>query len=133
MKIVLTKEEAEHHFHNALCNGSNMRYYGVHLDYSNKDYTTAKKSLEKKQKTGEFNHTICQEDVWMEILTLGGKLTLVDEENGVGDKSITLKDVHRKVAKTPFHHLMDAVNENDDADTADAILQTVFYGEVIFG
>jgi hypothetical protein len=29
--------------------------------------------------------------------------------------------------------LMDAVNENDDADTADAILQTVFYGEVIFG
>jgi hypothetical protein len=69
----------------------------------------------------------------MEILTLGGKLTLVDEENGVGDKSITLKDVHRKVTKTPFHHLMDAVNENDDADTADAILQTVFYGEVIFG
>ena len=34
MKIVLTKEESEKHFHNALCNGSNMRYYGVVLDYA---------------------------------------------------------------------------------------------------
>ena len=128
MKIVLTKEEAENHFHNALCNGSNMRYYGVILDYSDKDYSAAKKSLKGKSKEG-----ICQEDVWMEILRIGGKLTFIDEENGVGNKSITLKDVHSKVAKTPLNHLMDAVNENDDADTADAILQTVFYGEVIFG
>ncbi len=128
MKIVLTKEEAENHFYNALCNGSNMRYYGVILDYSDKDYSAAKKSLKGKSKEG-----ICQEDVWMEILRIGGKLTFIDEENGVGNKSITLKDVHSKVAKTPLNHLMDAVNENDDADTADAILQTVFYGEVIFG
>ena len=128
MKIVLTKEESENHFYNALCNGSNMRYYGVILDYSDKDYSAAKKSLKGKSKEG-----ICQEDVWMEILRIGGKLTFIDEENGVGNKSITLKDVHSKVAKTPLNHLMDAVNENDDADTADAILQTVFYGEVIFG
>lgn len=128
MKIVLTKEEAENHFHNALCNGSNMPYYGIILDYSNSDYSAAKKSLKAKGQEG-----ICQEDVWMEILRIGGKLTLIDEENGVGNKSITLKDVHSRVAKTPLNHLMDAVNENDDADTADAILQTVFYGEVIFG
>jgi hypothetical protein len=69
----------------------------------------------------------------MEILRLGGKLVLVDEENGMGDKAITLKDVHTKVAKTPLRHLMDAINENDDGDTADCIIQTVFYGEVIFG
>ena len=69
----------------------------------------------------------------MEILRIGGKLTLVDEENGMGDKSILLKDVHSRVAKTPIRHLMDAVNEQDDADTADCIIQTVFYKEVIFG
>ena len=69
----------------------------------------------------------------MEILRTGGKLVLVDEENGMGDKTITLKDVHTKVAKTPLRHLMDAIEERDDADTADCIIQTVFYGEVIFG
>ena len=133
MKIVLTKEESENHFYNALCNGSNMRYYGIILDYADKDYTAAKKSLVAKQKKGELKSGICQEDVWMEILRIGKKLTFIDEENGVGNKSITLKDVHSRVAKTPLNHLMDAVNENDDADTADAILHTVFYGEVIFG
>ena len=133
MKIVLEKQESEKHFHNALCNAGNMAYYGLVLDYSDKDYKAAKKSLETKQKKGEFNETICREDVWMEILRIGGKLTLIDEENGVGNKSITLKDVHSRVAKTPLSHLMDAINENDDANTADAIIQTVFYKEVIFG
>lgn len=135
MKIVLTKEEAEQHFHNALCNGSGIRYYGLHIDYSHKDYKVAKKSLEKKEKRGEFksNIGICFEDVLLEILKLGGKLTIIDEENGMGNKSITLKQVHSRVAKTPLRHLMDAINENDDAGTADAIIQTVFYGEVLFG
>jgi hypothetical protein len=135
MKIVLEKEEAEKHFHNALCNGSQIRDYGLHLDYADKDYKAAKKSLDKKEKSGEFksNIGICCEDVWMEILRLGGKLILVDEENGMGNKSITLKQVHSRVAKTPICHLMDAINENDDGDTADCIIQTVFYGEVIFG
>jgi hypothetical protein len=41
--------------------------------------------------------------------------------------------LHNKVQETPIEHLMDAINENDDAYTADVILQTVFYGEVIFG
>jgi len=133
MKIVLTHEESEKHFHNALCNGSNISYYGLSLDYTEKDYKEAKKSLTDKQKKGIFTDTICREDVWMEILRIGGKLTLVDEENGVGNKSITLKHVHSRVAMTPLRHLMDAINENDDADTADCILQTVFYKEVIFG
>jgi hypothetical protein len=133
MKIVLEKAEAEKHFHNALCNGSNMRDYGVRLDYSNKDYTAAKKSLEKKQKKGEFKNVICREDVWMEILRIGGTLTLVDEENGMGNTSISLEDVHSKVSMTPLRHLMDSINERDDAITADVIIQTVFYGDVIFG
>ena len=30
-------------------------------------------------------------------------------------------------------HLMDAINENDDACTADVILQTVIYEDIIFG
>ena len=42
-------------------------------------------------------------------------------------------DVHERVQNTDTRHLLDAINEKDDADTADVILQSVFYGEVIFG
>ena len=140
MTIKLTHEEAEKHFHNALCNGSQIRYYGIHLEYSDLDFKLAKKSLWTKIKTGtafdsfgEKLETMCCEDIWMEILRLGGTLIMVDEENGVGDKKITLKDVHSRVAKTPIRHLMNAINEEDDGDTADCIIQTVFYKEIIFG
>ena len=46
---------------------------------------------------------------------------------------ITINDVHAKVQTTDSRHLLDMINEQDDAITADVILQTVIYGEVIFG
>jgi hypothetical protein len=59
---------------------------------------------------------------------------MVDVE-GEGDmtRSICLADVHERVQQTPHRHLMNMVEENDDADTADAILQTVFFSDIIFG
>ena len=97
------------------------------MDYSEKEYDKARKRLQKK---GE---SACLEDVWLEILRGGGTLTLVDEENGEEPQTITLKDVHERVQEAPVRHLMDAINEQDDGDTADVILQTVFYQDVIFG
>lgn len=130
ISIKLTPEKAEELFHNSLCNGSQIRYYGLSLDYKESDYKKAKTSWQKKNPAS----SPCCEDVWMEILRIGGSLTLIDEENG-GEytKSITLKDVHERVADTPIKFLMDAINEQDDADTADVMIQTVFYKDVIFG
>jgi len=127
MKIQLTTEESENIFFNSLCNGHQIADYGLQLDYDEKEYDKAKKRLQNK---GE---SPCLEDVWMEILRGGGSLTLVDEENGEEPQTITLKEVHERVQETPVRHLMDAINENDDGDTADVILQTVFYQDVIFG
>jgi hypothetical protein len=97
------------------------------MDYSEKEYEKAKKRLQKK---GEDT---CLEDVWMEILRGGGTLTLIDEENGELPSDVTLKEVHERVQEAPVRHLLDAINEQDDGDTADVILQTVFYQDVIFG
>jgi hypothetical protein len=97
------------------------------MDYSEKEYEKAKKRLQKK---GE---DACLEDVWLEILRGGGTLTLVDEENGMDPSVITLKEVHERVQESPVRHLMDAINEQDDGDTADVILQSVFYQDVVFG
>jgi len=127
MKILLTAQESEQIFYNSLCNGHQIAYYGLQLDYDEKEYDKAKKRLVKK---GERT---CLEDVWMEILRGGGTLTLVDEENGLEPSVISLQDVHERVQNTDARHLLDAINEEDDGDTADVILQSVFYGEVIFG
>jgi len=147
MEIKLTEKESETYFHNALCNGADyLNGYGISLDYDKDDYLKAKKSLEDIIKEKNYPHWmtttssgdllvgICCEDVWMQILKNGDKLTFVDEE-GDGDQtnSITISDVHARVQLTPLIHLQNMIDENDDADTADVILQTVIWEEVIFG
>ena len=127
MKIELTNQESETYFHNALCNGLHyISDYGLELTYGNIDYIAAKERL--KATTG-----VCYEDVLMEILKGGGKLVLVDNEGGEDDAVITLQDVHVRVSKTQMNHLMNMINEGDDAETADVILQTVFLNDIVYG
>jgi len=129
MKILLETEEAENFFYNSLCNGlTELRYYNLELDYKAADYAAAAKKLKKTEQS------VCYEDVLMQILRDGKKLSIIDDGyDGEYSVSITLADVHERVALTPLSHLMDAVNETDDAVTADCILQTVFFKEIVFG
>jgi hypothetical protein len=125
MKIILTHEESEKYFYNALCNSLGyVDGYGLEMDFKREDYKSAKNKLKNP----------CYEDILMQILRDGNKLTLVDFE-GDGDqtKSITLADVHSRVQETPIRHLMNMIEENDDAETGDVILQQVFYQEIVFG
>ena len=64
----------------------------------------------------------------------GDPLYFVDHDNG-GDYSqvVTLAMVHERVQMTPIANLLRIKAEEDDADDADAILQTVLYKEIIFG
>lgn len=130
MTIILTPEESEEYFYNALCNtnGNPLAGYGGYLDYDKDHYERAKALLTKRKAN------TCWEDVLMELLRTDGKLTWVDEEGG-GDmtRSITLVDIHQRVSQTPLNFLSDMINENDDYETADVILQTVFFEEIIFG
>jgi len=125
MKITLTPQESEEYFFNAMCNGLGyVTDYGLGLDYEQKEYTEAKEKLTNP----------CYEDVLMQILRDGNRITMVDVE-GEGDmtRSICLQDIHERVQNTPHEHLMDMVDGNDDVVTADVILQTVFFSEIIFG
>jgi hypothetical protein len=125
MKVTLTKKESEDLFYTSLCNGLDyISGYGLEFYCSDSDYQKAKSKLDSP----------CYEDVLMQVLYDGGVLKLIDHEyDGEYSKAITLKDVHTMAQETPLEHLIDAINENDDACTADVILQTVFFGEVIFG
>lgn len=125
MQIQLTNQESEEIFFNALCNGLGyMSGYGLEFEYSNEQYSAAKKKLESP----------CFEDVLMQILRDGGSLKFVDVEcDGEYTRSVSLADVHDRVQRTPLRFLMDMINEEDDAETADVVLQTVFFEEIIFG
>ena len=123
MKVVLTHEESENLFFDALCNG--LGYvesgYSLRLEFSDLEFKDAKEKLSGG----------CYEDILMGILRNGGSLTLRDFDDYT--ETIFLKDVHERVADTPIRHLLDAINERGDADTADVIIQSVFFKEVVFG
>ena len=131
--ITLSKEVSEEFFYNSLCNALGTGYmsgYGIELTTNYKEY----KQSNDKWKSEHPNQTCCYEDVLMQMLRDGYKLTFVDNEcEGEYTRSITLKDVHEKVQNAPVRFLNDMIQQNDDAETADVILQTVFFDEIIFG
>ena len=125
MKISLTPIESEDYFFNALCNGLHeLGQYGIELDYIEDEYKLSRASLGP--------NAPCFEDVLMQMLRDGYKLAFTDTE-AEETMFITINDVHAKLQTTDTRHLLDMINEQDDAVTADVILQTVIYGEVIFG
>jgi len=137
MDVILSKKEAEEYFHSALCNGgiSEFQYYDLQLEYNQADYLEAKCSLKAKMVSNEIpTETICYEDVLVEILRIGKTLKIVDEGyEGEYSREITLEMVHNNYKFAPAQTLLDYVDGNDDACTADSLLQSIVYKEVIFG
>jgi len=131
----LTKQQIEKMFHSALCNGLGyLGGYGLQLDYYPEKYNEAKQKLDDP----------CYEDVLMQMLKDGEKLYIIDTEfyhepDGYEkefegyDSEISLNDVYERLPYTPKYHLEAMLEGHDDAETADAILQTVFYMDIIFG
>jgi len=127
MQIILTNEECENLFHNALCNVMGCSYmegFGLEWEYNQSSYKRAREVL--------TNPTY--EDVILQMMKNGGTLTLKDIEGEEEQtKSITLKDVYERLPKTPFKSLSDMINGEDDVETGDVVIQTIFYNEIIFG
>jgi hypothetical protein len=131
MKIILTPQESEEIFLAALCNAEStghMAGYGLQLRWHEKSYKEARERLKGR---GE---SPCLEDVLLEILRGGGHLTYFDIEGGGAEPwPINLQDVHDKVSNAPARNILNFIEQEDDAEDADVILQTVFMGEVMFG
>jgi hypothetical protein len=130
MEIRLTPQESERFFHTALCNGlSLVRDYDLELRYPKAAYASAKQGLMRQ----EPDRVVCYEDVLLQILRDGGTLTLVDLGGADYTRSITIADVHSRVQLSPADVLIAIHEDQDDAYTADSIIQTVFFQEIIFG
>ena len=131
-KIVLDKKESVKYFHAALCNGIGyvQSGYGLVLSTNGLDYSSAKADLINEH---GVDHCICREDVWVQILKNNKSISFLDTEDNDTEYKITIKDVYKRMSEVPFDHMSDMINDQDDAITADVILQTVFLGEVIYG
>jgi hypothetical protein len=130
MEIILTNEEAENIFYTALCNGlSQLTHYGLELTYDPQHYKEAKEQI----KQFESNNTVCYEDVLMGILKSGHPLTLVDNEGDEEKIEFRMSEVYEGIKKVPHNTILEMVNEEDDADTADLVLQYVILGEHTYG
>lgn len=123
--IKLTPEKSLEYFFNSLCNSLGyFTSYGFEVDFNEEEYKKSKEKLTSPS----------YEEVFIQMLKDGYGLTVNDIENdGEYTTTIYLKDVVEKVQKTPIRHLSNMINEEDDADTGDVILQTVFFDEVVFG
>lgn len=125
--ITFTPEYCEEVFYNALCNGLGyFQEYGVALEYDQNEY--------KATKEESMMINPCYEEVLMQMLRTGKKLWITDYENGDDDLNvnITLETVRERVNKIPDWVKIAFIEEQDDATSADIVLQTVAFGEVIF-
>lgn len=126
-KLVLTQEEALKAFYDSLCNVYGTGWfegYGLEWDWDDAAYDAAKAKLESP----------CIEDVLLQIIKDGGEIRVNDIE-GDGDQNakFTLETITANIDTVPFDHMADYLNENDDISTADVILQSILYREVVFG
>jgi hypothetical protein len=128
MTIKLSNAKAEEIFFDALCNGlGQLGMYGLLLDVNENQYRDASSQMEHFE-------AICVEDVLIKMLKLGYPLSFKDDEcDGEYDANITLWDVHERVPTAPSYLLDAMLTGEDDACTADGILQWVMYNEIIFG
>ncbi len=128
MKIILEGQEVFDVLHSALCNGLRGMYnYGFTYTSESDDYDNARKTL-----VGKGLDFICIEDVYLQIIKDGGKLMFHDEEDNL-NYYLGYDKVKVNMNKVNADDILSVLKGTDDGLTADIILQTLIFGEVVYG
>lgn len=123
IEIKFSEQRSLELFKDALSNGlSYLRGYDIEEDYSKLEYQQAKEKL----------NAPFYEDVLVQILEDGGSINFIDYES-MSISTIHLEDVVNNMPKVPLNTLLEVLNDMGDAISYDVILQTIIYGEVIYG
>lgn len=116
--------------YNALCD-SGIGIHGLEFTFD-KDYYAESGKAWMKANEGQRP---CYEDVLMQMLRDGYSIGIIDTEgeDSEYDSVITMQDVYDRMPLVHYSRIIQMLEEDYDADTTDVVLQTVFFGEVIFG
>ena len=129
LSITMSDEYKKEILFNSLCNGlDELGFYGLQLEIDEDIFNEAKESWKEKNK----NQLPCYENIIFEMLEMKNIINVIDLENDERhyfklDLAIQYLD------KLPTHCILQLLNEEDDVTTADIVLQTCLFGEVVFG
>ncbi len=117
----LSNEEKREILLSALCNSGHFAYGDMYVE-SDQD---------------EFGREHCKtniiEEIWMAVLENGRQLTIVDNIEAGEEHSFDLVKAYSQMDKLPKGIVADYLAGNDDADSADYVIETILFGEKIYG
>ena len=123
VKAIITNHEWLTNWLSDASYGNYWASFGTHQDTDKELYETAKTMYD------------CREDIWAYILINGGYLLIEDREEEKEYK-VSIKDIEKGFKKFMFHYPRQYANimtEEGDMLDADCLLQTIVFGEEIYG
>lgn len=124
MNIFFTRRDTLKIFHGALCDGlSALRYYDLELTFNDTQYQLSRRKLRK----------CCYEDVLIQMLKDGFPLRLKDMSEDTRARTLTFKLLIKRLPTVDLGTIAKAISGDGDSQSADIILQTCFFGKVIYG
>ena len=132
IKNTITREGMLNLFHTCL---TSLDFYNgaLSIDCDKSEYTQAKERLKERSP----NEYVCVEDIYREVLNGYGTIEVSeydeydDVNNPVG--SFDINDLIENFENVEPYFVAQILDGQDDACTHDAILQTLFLGEVVYG
>lgn len=122
--MYFTKRETLKIFHGALCDGlGTLMYYDLEFTFNDAQYQLSRRKLRK----------CCYEDVLMQMLKDGFPLRLKDMSDDTRAWTLTMKLLIKRLPTVDLATLAEAISGEGDSKSADIILQTCFFGKVIYG
>jgi hypothetical protein len=104
--------------------------YGIEVAYDSAEYRDAKQSLLDANSNSIYSF----EDILTQIVMRGGALHFIDVEgDGEYTTYLNLDLIKQNLPKVDKAVLIQTMDGDGDAGTADTVLQQLLYGEVIFG
>jgi len=140
IKLELTREDIHELIYESFCNGGleMLRWSGIKIDWDNpinsENRVKAKENLKD-------NKSVCFEDVLMEMMKIGG-IYFYDFESDEDDIHFTYELAEKNIAECIekdngfiASEIMQIIPEyiNADANTYSNVLQSLMYGEVVYG
>lgn len=131
MKLILTTEEKTELLITAL------QYFYQSLSmwehtakYADKTYLQARQALENN-----VHSTICQEDVYAQMILAGAGINIVDDEDPENCVLFNAEKFDENFDKCNPAEVISLINDSGDYDftNTDNILQTLIFGEVVYG
>ena len=91
------------------------------------------RTMAEKCDSDALGDDVCHEDVLTDMIKSGAVIKVYDEEGGEYVGELSLNKIEANWGSIRSEDIMDVLKENDDSDTADNILQSLIFGDIIYG